>query len=216
MSNNTFQVSDTPTWPEVIRAALDVRLQDMHTCIPGVIVSYDNDTQFAAVQPTVKAVRRIEGQQVVEAWPVINNVPIVHYGSGDYGITVPVTAGDGVVLVFAEQSIDKLLVSNGDKPLDPRDPRRFNHNDAIGLLGFRSSRNAIDDVPTDAMVLRVPAGKQVRLGGADSDEKLAYLSSLGSLKTLIGELTGLGGDGTAIQGVFAAWSPRGTTKTRGD
>lgn len=225
--SDTTDTTDTPTLPEVIRAQLDERMRDMHTCIPGVVVSYDKAKQRASVQPIVQGYKRNEaGKRVAEAWPVITNVPVLHYGSGDYGITVPVKAGDGVVLVFAEQSIDKLMVSSLGKPLDPKDPRRFNHNDAIAHTGFRSFKDPIANVPDDAMVLRVPSSKQLRLGdeSANGDgHRVATKSTLSvitsALSSAAASIVALNPDGAAALVAFrdaltAAGFPSCATKTR--
>ena len=54
-------------------------------------------------------------------------------GAGGYRITFPVAEGDTGLLLFAESSLDKWLVSGGT--VDPEDDRRHDLTDAVFLPG---------------------------------------------------------------------------------
>ena len=65
----------TPTMAEVIRTVLDSALADVHTCLPGKIVTYDKAKQKASVQ--IQLQRKYEDGGLVTL-PAIPNVPVRH------------------------------------------------------------------------------------------------------------------------------------------
>jgi hypothetical protein len=95
-----------PTHAEIIQEALRSKLADVHTAIPGRVVSYDKTKQVADVEIVVKRpLETADGTIVQEDLPVIPNVPIVWSGGGGISLTFPLAEGDHVLLVFCEASI---------------------------------------------------------------------------------------------------------------
>lgn len=121
----------TPTLEQVIKNAIEARLTDVHTALPGEILSYDPAKQVCSVQPCI--MRKYVTGTIVKL-PVINNVPVVHPRSGSAIIHMPLAAGDKVLLIFAERSID-IWKSQGGCP-DPADTRKHHLSDAIAIPGF--------------------------------------------------------------------------------
>lgn len=195
---------ETPTLSGIIRTQIGRVLDGMHTCMPGRVTSYDAASQEASVQPLFKGTRRADGgEPIVEALPVINHVPVVFPGAGAYSITFPVSKGDTVLLVFAEQSLDKWLVNDGI--VDPQSTRRFHISDAIAIPGLRSFRNPIEDVPTDALVI---TGDSIKLGSKNASDPVALKSDLDAfasgIDVRIAALTpGLPGTATEINTLTA-------------
>ncbi len=92
-----------PTTTDVIRGAIESRLLDLHTSMPGRVVTYDPLTQTADVQPVVKrAIGKYDGETEHEELPIIHNVPIEWPGGGGYAMQFPVLPGDHVWLIFSE------------------------------------------------------------------------------------------------------------------
>jgi hypothetical protein len=80
-------------------------VQGVHTAIPGTIVSFDPCTCLATVLPSM-SYRKPSGDTV--AYPQVTGVPVVFpqvYGQ-QATIAYPVNAGDGCLIIVAEQSID--------------------------------------------------------------------------------------------------------------
>lgn len=146
-----------PTLAEIIRAALDSRLGDVHVALPGRVETYDAATNTADVLPTVRrAIRDTNGDTQHEDLPVIPNVPVLFpRGGGDaYSITFPIAKGDHVLLVFCSWAIGPWRES-GDVS-NPADLRKHSLGNPIAIPGIAPKTGSL---PTDpaAMILEGPA-----------------------------------------------------------
>lgn len=110
-----------------LRRMIAAELAEVHTCLPGVIVSYDGE--FAVVRPTLA--KQLANGDTLPA-PKIVRVPVC-WPVGDVGgakalITVPLKPGDPVEIRFCERALDDWLSG-----LDgaPGDPRQFDLSDAF-------------------------------------------------------------------------------------
>jgi hypothetical protein len=122
----------TPSLEQVIKNAIEGRLVEVHTSLPGTIVSYDAAKQTCSAQPSIQRKNTFTGDTFMI--PVINNVPVIHPRSGKAIIHLPLKAGDKVLLVFAERSID-LWKSAGGAP-HPQDTRKHQYSDAVAIPGL--------------------------------------------------------------------------------
>lgn len=129
-------MSRTPTMAEVILAAIESRLMEVHTGIPAKVTRYDAAKQLIDAAPLIKTRFFNEnGESIVEALPVVTNVPVIFPGSGNFGMTFPVAVGETVWLAFSEASLDKWKSQGGT--VDPLDPRKHALADAVAMVGLR-------------------------------------------------------------------------------
>lgn len=171
----------SPTWPEVISGAIDSRLNNVFTAMPGRVESFDPTTQRAAIQPLVMGAYRDEADvRLVERMPIVADVPVVFPGAGPYRLTFPVVPGSTVLLIFTSSSLDKWLAVGGE--VDPGDDRRNTISDAIAIPGLYSfggtTGPGTPTAPNDAMVLWCKAGETIKLGGDDADDPIVRKSDL--------------------------------------
>ena len=164
---------------DIISNAIKSVISGMHTCLPGRIKSYDYTTQKANVLPLLRDVYA-DNQKI--DMPVIINVPVIFPAIGSVGLTFPVNPGDGVLLVFAERSIDKWLSKGG--VVTPDDPRRFDLSDAIAIVGLNSfnetsqvDNNSDVTLQNGAAKLKLQTGGKVALGNS-TNELLALIEGL--------------------------------------
>jgi hypothetical protein len=88
---------------QLISIAIENRLLDVHTAIPGKVISYDENTKRAEVKPMVKrGLRATDDSLVHEALPNIPNVPVVWPSGGGFELHLPLAPGDTGWLFFAE------------------------------------------------------------------------------------------------------------------
>jgi hypothetical protein len=78
-------------------------VSDVHTAIPGKIVSFDPVKCLAIVLPSGKF-KRPDGKMM--DLPQISDVPVVFIQGGAATVAYPIKAGDGCLLIIAEQALD--------------------------------------------------------------------------------------------------------------
>lgn len=80
-------------------------IRGIHTAMPGRILAFDPNKCVAAVQPAMKF-KKPDGSTI--NFPQITGVPVVFPQGAGRNATVafPVKAGDGCLIVIAEQSLD--------------------------------------------------------------------------------------------------------------
>jgi hypothetical protein len=199
-----------PSLPEVLTAAIDARLLDLHTCLPGRVQGYNPATQTADVVPVVKrAVATSDGSTKHEDLPVIHNVPVVFPRGGGCSIQFPLSAGDHVWLMFSEAAMAHWR-STGQISA-PGDLRRHDLSYPVALPGIGPMTQPLTPIVGNEMVLD---GAAIRLGGLTADyvalstlvaaELLRIKTDLDTLKvaTSAGLAASLPGNGAATAGTF--------------
>lgn len=131
----------------VVNKAIDLRLSDVRVALPGRIVSYDAASQLADVKPQIH--RRFPDGHTEEL-PILVDVPILWPRSGGASITLPVLAGDPVLLLFSDRSIEDWLSKGEEGP--PEDPRKHHLTDALGIMGVMPVSETGDGNGTDLLV----------------------------------------------------------------
>lgn len=124
MKKESFDLTD------VILTAINSKLIDVHTSMPGQVVSYDRVKQTAKIQPCIK--RKYSDGKTVDL-PIINGVPVSFPRAKDFLIHFDLTPGDFGILVFSERSLDNWKDKGGVVSAD--DPRKFNLSDAFFIPG---------------------------------------------------------------------------------
>lgn len=141
--------TETPTLAKVLQDVLESRLCDLHTALPGEVVSYDSATMLATIKPLLK--RKYATGELVSL-PNIQNVPVKHPRTVDAAIHLPIKKGDGVLLIFIERSIDKWITQGGE--VSPEDPRKHSLSDAICIPGLFAQSNPITVDEPDALTIK--------------------------------------------------------------
>ncbi|OAJ35358.1 Gp138 family membrane-puncturing spike protein [Piscirickettsia salmonis] len=137
----------TNTLEQVLHAALESRLCDVHTSIPGRIASYDAKTQKANIQPVIKKKLR-DGRSF--SMPVITDIPVMFPSAGGGLLSFPAKQGDTGLLFFCERSIDQWMTGNNDEA-EPLGNHKHNYTDAVfipGLYPYSKTLNA-DPINTE-------------------------------------------------------------------
>lgn len=130
--------SENPTLEQLLTTAMESRLSDLNTAIPGIIQSFDPLTGLCSVQPALK--REYKSGAVVNL-PVVPNVPVIFPRSQNSYIYFPVKSGDSCLIVFSQRSIDTWISKGG--VLAPEDERKHHISDAIVIPGLYPSSSPI-------------------------------------------------------------------------
>ncbi len=189
-----------PSLATVIRAAMESRLAEVHTMIPGSVISYDSTEQTASIQPMVKqrvpAVSEVDGY-IYEQLPVIHNVPVSFPQGGGSFIRWTLREGDKVALVFSE--VDTSQFRNLDEQAEPGDDTRHGLSYPIAYPGFMGSSTPQGTAEDGEMVIE--AENTIKLGN-DADEFIAradkVLSELQDVATAFNGHTHVYAPGTGV------------------
>lgn len=142
---------------EPLLAAVERVMSELHVCLPGRVERYDFETQRAEVKPLL---RRSYADGETDDMPVIAGVPVVFPRSGGASLTMPVNRGDGVLLVFADRSIDRWLAQGGE--VTPDDRRKHDISDCIAVPGLYAFSETSPQDNNDDVLLQYD-GSEVRL-----------------------------------------------------
>lgn len=143
---------------EAVRAALDGRLAEVWTALPGVVQSFDSVALTVSVQPAIKGrVARPDGSELSVTLPLLVDVPVVFPRGGGFTLTFPVAAGDECLVVFAARCIDSWWQSGGIG--EPLETRQHDLSDGFALVGPFSQAQALDGVNAEDVQLRHDDGQ---------------------------------------------------------
>lgn len=185
-------MSTTPTQAEIIMQAIDSRLLDVHTALPGKVNSFDKDTQTVEVELQVRRmVEDASGRLQEEELPILPNVPVGFPRSEAFFISFPLAKGDFVWVIFSEASIDQWRSKGSATP--PGDARRHTLTGAVAMPCVYPNDRAIGEVHASAMVVGEDGGQKVFIhpGGevevTDSASGSAgdFVSQAGKVLTLL-------------------------------
>jgi hypothetical protein len=139
--------------------AIEDRLKELHTCLPGIVQRYDPATNTVDVQPAIQRTF----QDGVQNFPLLEGVPVHFPGGGGWTVTFPIAAGDECLLIFSERCINYWHVTGELRPGE--NYRLHDPSDAFALVGIRSQPRALPAIQTDGMELRDDArSTYIKLG----------------------------------------------------
>lgn len=165
MTQTTEASSRSPEPQEVLRVAIEYFLRDVAVSLPGQIEEWDPDLQKATVKPLVQRLLATEeGEELVEALPVITGVPVIFPRAGGFYITFPVKPGDFCQLIFNHYSVDVYKSGTGEDS-NPQDFRMHDLSDAVAYMGFHPFSKAITDYDPDAIIIGKENSIQIRIAG---------------------------------------------------
>jgi hypothetical protein len=171
----------SPGLSEVLSRVRERTAAGMRVCCPAKVVRWDPAKRQIDAQPLIQDVFEDEDPDTVwlEDKPVICNVPVVYPSGGGLSITFPLALGDPVLLVFADESLDKWLSVGGSTPLDPLDERNHSVNDAIAIPGVRPFSSPGGAVAAGCVQIGTDGGafEGVACGGTDYDAYMAALQT---------------------------------------
>jgi hypothetical protein len=145
------QFESTPSAASLHAITFERLLATRHTVTVGVVQAYDAARQTVTVQP---AIRKRFANGETARFPTLVEVPVAHYQAGGFVIHAAPAAGDPCLLLFSERSIDEWLIAGCDD-VTAQDPRRFDLQDAVALLGLSPYNDAIPAAARPASAITI-------------------------------------------------------------
>lgn len=157
-------MSETVTFADAIRSAIDTTLSRTYVSRPARVDAYDATKQTVDVTPALKEViEDDDGTRVVDL-PVIAGVPVLTHGGGGFFTSYPIAAGDFVMLLFSDRSIDRWWSAGG--VVDPIDLRRHEIADAVAITGLRPEPSVLTEAGAAKMIAGHEGGMQMSIDNA--------------------------------------------------
>lgn len=145
---------------EMQQIHLDGRQSQIHTAMPGSIISFDGSKMTAKVQASLQMIHmKPDGSREPMTITELHDVPVHFPGGGGHTLTFPVRAGDECLVIFAERSIDNWFQHGGTQ--QPSDLRMHDINDGFALVGVRSQPNVLSNYSPTTVQLRSDDGTTV-------------------------------------------------------
>jgi hypothetical protein len=164
----------TPEWAELLQAAAAAQLFELHTSMPGQVVAVHEGAdkrQFVDVRPCLR--RALEADDasaepfVEEELPILPRVPVGYPQGGGFFVSLPLQAGDFVLLVFSERSIDRWIATASkarQAAVSTGDIGTHSLDGAIAIpCGPAPSANLLEGVSGEDLVIGGPAGVMLRI-----------------------------------------------------
>ena len=167
----------------LIRLIARMEISGARVSIPARVVAYDPAAQTVDADPDIL---KPGGQPL----PRVFACPVQMPTGAGLGVALPLAAGDPVLLVFSDRSLEEWLTSG--KRGAPSDPRTHHLTDAIAIPGVRPIPEAWGGLTADKLVIGqlqrdgTPAAPcQIRISNAG---KLAIGTPTAELVTMLGDL----------------------------
>lgn len=135
--------------PGVIRQGITNYMKDVHTALPGKIISFDSITQTAEVQLLLR--RIFKGNKALDL-PKLINVIVWLPRAGGFSITFPIKEEDECLVLFSERSLDNWFKQSNVQT--PTDFRMHSLSDAICLVGMSSEPKVIQEYDVENFQIR--------------------------------------------------------------
>jgi hypothetical protein len=164
----------------LIRLGIREALFEVRTAVPARVEKWMPDEQTIDAVPLIQRVRVIDGERLVDEYPVITRLPVSFLRWGGFVFRCPLEQGNIVTLLVSDRELERWLASDGDATVEPRGRRMHSLNDAIVLPGIAPWSDPISDLDDGDMVLgredgsgevRVRADGTIALGGRDAERR---------------------------------------------
>ena len=180
---------------EALRLAMDGRLSSVWTAMPGIVESVDLSAMTISVQPAIQGqIQKPDGSYEYVNLPLLVDVPIVFPRAGGFILTLPIKAGDEVLVVFASRCIDSWWQSGSVGV--PMEYRMHDLSDGFAIPGPSSQPKKVSSISSSAAQLRNEAGDIfLEIGASGVKIKAATTTIEGNL-VVTGNVTAVNVTGT--------------------
>ncbi len=138
---------------ESLRMAMEGALAQVWTALPAVVTAVNISAQTVSAQPSVKGAQTAkDGTTSQVSMPLLVDVPICWPKAGGFAVTLPVTIGDEILVVFASRCIDSWWQSGGEQ--NPAEDRMHDLSDGFAIFAPTSQSKKLANVQTDGIEIR--------------------------------------------------------------
>lgn len=142
---------------EALRLSLDGRQSNIWTTLPAIVTKVNFAEMTVEVQPAIQGVvEKEDGSTEYVNLPLLADVPLVFPSAGGFIITLPVKAGDEVLVSISSRCIDAWWQNGGVNI--PMEARMHDLSDGFAIPGPRSKPKVVSAISANALQIRNDAG----------------------------------------------------------
>lgn len=143
---------------DVVSAAMQSATARIWTALPAIVQSVDFARQTLTAQPALQVGQTLQdGTHKNVNLPLLVDVPVCFPKCANFALTLPLKAGDEVLIVFAARCIDSWW-QNGGVNNAPAEVRFCDLSDGFAILAPTSQPKKLGNVSTENVQLRNTAG----------------------------------------------------------
>lgn len=134
-----------------IKKLIDGLMFKVHVAVPGIVQSYDKNSQTVEVQPALTE-RTLTPENNVKyiKYPLLVNVPVLFPQASNCSITFPIQKGDECLVIFSDLALDTWWQSGGVQ--NPVEVRRHDLSDGIAIFGLKNQKKLSQlNIPDDCL-----------------------------------------------------------------
>lgn len=177
-----YNPADVNTLDGLNNALQDKILMNMEKVLPGIVQSYDRNTNRATIQPAITGIAS-QGQKVTRE-PLIN-IPVFSMAGGGIVLSFPLKQGDTGWLIAADRNIS--IFKQNLEESAPNDYRKHTFQDSF-FLPDKINDLSISNEDDGALVIQTTDGSAKFTLGASGINITGNTTINGDL-TVIGEAT---------------------------
>lgn len=182
---------------EALRMAMDGRLSSLWVSIPAIVTKVNLAAMTIEAQPAIQGILEDQyGNFKNVNLPILGDVPICFPSAGGFILTLPITIGDEVLIMFASRCIDSWWQSGGIGI--PIEQRMHDLSDGFALPGPHSQPKVIPNISSTNAQLRdklgttfleiTPTGKIGLTALSEIDITAPNINVIGTI-TVVGEMS---------------------------
>lgn len=153
---------------DVLSEFVSSQLEQVYTCVPGIIQSYNATTKLAKVLLQVRL--PMSSGEIIEL-PPIENVPVQRIETSEFFLDINYPAGTGCLVLFSSVSLGNWInASTG--VVDPDNLAKFSLTDAIAIPSIypkngapSASRQVKIAVSDGNLTMTTPDGNEIKASG---------------------------------------------------
>ena len=142
---------------EALATLIERLIARIETSIPGIVKSFDSNRQILVVEPAIRKIQTIDGEQTFLNVPPVIEVPMAfsHAQTLGFALTVPISQGDSVLLEIAHKSVDDWVrFGKIQNPAEPVVSRHHQITDSLAVIGLTPVSQALPNYLTDGIEMR--------------------------------------------------------------
>ena len=159
----------------LINQIIDSRLSEHRVSQPAIVEEFDPETMTVQVRPAEKLSIATEDGEQVESAASIVEVPVIMPANAGFGVTLPISKGDYVLLVHLDRSIDSFQDTGEEQP--QTEYRDHSLSDTVAIPGWKPNPKTYNAAAKrDASVQRYD-GKNMQIRSFDGKINITVKSS---------------------------------------